>query len=452
MDAPESARSNVDRWRSYVLERGAVEASVTELEGRLLEHIAALRAAGLDTDEAFLVALRRIGVDDAATRDFARVYADELLAGPVEAARDEATASAGRTEFAVMLGCAVAAAVAIRAPSLFGYDWGDASADIYLLNLSLFVLPFLAVYFVWKRRLSTKGVAALAAIYVAGGVFANAYPLAAGGSTEVLTAIHLPIALWLATGVAYVAGEWRSDPRRMEFVRFTGEWLVNYALIALGGGVLVAITSAVFQAIGVDVGTFITLWVLPCGAAGAVIVAAWLVETRPRLAGGMAPMLARVFTPLFALMLVALLVGVIGTRGAVQIEREVLILFDVLLVVVLALVLYALSARDPLAKPGVFDWIQLVLVGCALAVDVYALVNIAGRLAEYGFSANRTAAIGLNLILLANLAWSALLQARFLRSRGGFDAVERWQMRYVPVYALWAAVVVIVFPLVFRFA
>jgi len=53
-------------------------------------------------------------------------------------------------------------------------------------------------------------------------------------------------------------------------------------------------------------------------------------------------------------------------------EREVLILFDLLLVVVLALLLYAFSARDPLAEPGVFDRIQLVLVGCALVVDLVA--------------------------------------------------------------------------------
>jgi hypothetical protein len=208
----------------------------------------------------------------------------------------------------------------------------------------------------------------------------------------------------------------------------------------------------VFEAIGLDISSFIGEWVLPCGAMGAVVVAAWLVGSRRNLVGGMAPMLARVFTPLFALMLVALLVGVISTRGVIDIEREVLILFDVLLVVVLALLLYGISARDHLAPPGLVDWIQLLLVVCALAVDVFALVNIASRLAEYGFSANKTAAIGLNLILLLNLSWSAFLQAGFVRARRGLDAVERWQMRYLPVYALWAAIVVVAFPPLFGFA
>ena len=56
------------------------------------------------------------------------------------------------------------------------------------------------------------------------------------------------------------------------------------------------------------------------------------------------------------------------------------------------------------------------------------------------------AARGENLILLVNLAWSARLYARFLRERGEFAALECWQMMYLPVYAAWAAIVVIVFP------
>jgi hypothetical protein len=393
-----------------------------------------------------------VAARDDASRDFARTHADELWIQPEGSEDHQASARGTTTEFRVMLGCAVAAALAVKAPTLFGYGFNGAEAGLYARNLSFFVLPFLAAYFVWKRALGKSGIVGLAAAFVAGAVFVNVYPFAPGGSTEVLAAIHLPIALWLAVGVAYVAGDWLSDVRRMEYVRFTGEWLVNYALIALGGGVLVAITVGVFEAIGLDVGTLVAEWVLPCGAAGAVIVAAWLVETRRTIVGGMAPMLARVFTPLFAVMLIALLLGVVWTRGIIDVEREVLILFDLLLVVVLALLLYALSARDPLAKPGPLDWIQLLLVACALAVDVVALLNIAARLTEYGFSANRTAALGLNLILLVNLAWSAVLQTGFLRSRRTLQAVERWQMRYLPVYALWAAIVFVTLPLIFAFA
>ena len=135
---------------------------------------------------------------------------------------------------------------------------------------------------------------------------------------------------------------------------------------------LSAITVGVFEAIGLSAEQFVSQWLIPCGAMGAVLVAAWLVDTRTSLVGGFAPMLARVFTPLFAIMLVVLVVAVVWTRGFVDVEREVLILFDVLLAVVLALLLYAMSARDPEADPALFDRIQLILVCAALLVDLFA--------------------------------------------------------------------------------
>ena len=76
-------------------------------------------------------------------------------------------------------------------------------------------------------------------------------------SRIVLTAIHLPIALWLVVGLAYVAGDWRSYRRRMDFIRFTGEWFIYFVLIALGGGVLIAFTVGTFNAIGVDPEAFV---------------------------------------------------------------------------------------------------------------------------------------------------------------------------------------------------
>jgi hypothetical protein len=133
------------------------------------------------------------------------------------------------------------------------------------------------------------------------------------------------------------------------------------------------------------------------------------------------------------------------------VERQVLIGFDLLLALVVGLVLYAASARDPQAPPDFFDGLQLLLVVCALVVDGVALAAIAARISGFGFTPNRVAALGENLILLVNLAWTAWLYARFARGRGAFAALERWQTAYLPVYAIWAAIVVIVFPPVFGY-
>src|SRR6185436_7404741 len=185
---------------------------------------------------------------------------------------------------------------------------------------------------------------------------------------------------------------------------------------------------------------------LPCGAAGAVVIASWLVEAKQSVIDNMAPVLTRLFTPMFAVMLIIFLGTLLWTRRAVEIERNVLIGFDLLLMVVLGLLLYSVSARDPQSPPGAFDVVQIVLVISALLADAVALWAIAGRITEFGFTPNRVAALGENVILLVNLAWSAALYVRFLIGKGQFASLEKWQTAYLPVYALWAAIVVIVFP------
>ena len=184
----------------------------------------------------------------------------------------------------------------------------------------------------------------------------------------------------------------------------------------------------------------------------AIIVSAWLVEAKQSVIENMAPVLTRVFTPLFAVTLLAFLVAVTWTNNGIDVQRDVLILFDLLLVVVLGLLLYAISARDFAAEPGLFDRLQLALVVSALIIDVMVLLAITGRITEWGFTPNKTAALGENVILLTNLAWSAWLFLGFLRGRMPFARLEHWQTRYLIVYAVWAWTVVLVFPLVFDFA
>jgi hypothetical protein len=80
-----------------------------------------------------------------------------------------------------------------------------------------------------------------------------------------------------------------------------------------------------------------------------------------------------------------------------------------------------------------------------------ALSAIAARTAEFGFTPNRVAALGENMILLASLGWSAVLYVSFLRGKGTFASLEKWQTDYLPVFAIWAAIVVILFPPLFGY-
>jgi hypothetical protein len=309
----------------------------------------------------------------------------------------------------------------------------------------------LAVYFLWKRGSDVVSGLWLALPFAAGAVFANVFLFAKRSDTEVLTILHLPIALWMAVGFAYVRGRWFADGGRMNFVRFSGELAIYYVLIALGGFVVILFTFMMFRAIDMNPDWFVAGWLLPCGAAGAVIIGSWLVEAKQSVIENMAPMLTRLFTPMFAVMLIMFLGTLLWTGRGIDVTRDVLIAFDLLLVVVIGLLLYSASARDPQSLPNTFDVVQVVLVVSALLADAVALWAIAARITEFGFTPNRVAALGENVILLVNLAWSAVLYLRFLRGRGSFTSLEKWQTDYLPIYGAWAVVVVILFPPLFRY-
>jgi len=445
----ESVESQIAEWRAYVVNAPGVNGQdVDELEDHLRQQISELNAAGLTADEGFLIAVKRLGDVDSLSREFAREHSDRLWKQLVLAGDDESEGAASGWLEAVVL--AAGAAIAIQVARLAAGFPDDEEPTWFVRDLSLFVLPFLAAYFARRRQLDALQWVLTAVPFALAALVVNLYPYGADSDTEVLVALHLPVVLWFVVAYPYMGGTVRSHERRMDFVRFTGEWFIYYVLIALGGGVLMALTAGILEPTGVDVDR-IAEWVLPSGAAGAVIVAAWLVESKQRVVENMAPVLTMLFTPLFAVMLAcaAVVYAVTGLGGAF--DRELLSTFDALLLVVLGLVLYGMSARDSSSSPNWLDGIQLVAVVSALVLDVIVLGAMIARIGDLGFSPNRTAALGLNLVLLVNLAGAGWLSARFLTRRCSLHRLERWQTAYLPVFALWAATVVVILPLVFAF-
>ena len=445
----DGVESQIAEWRAYVAQAQGVNGrDVDELEAHLRDQIVELDAAGLTADEAFLVGVKRMGDLDTLSREFAREHRGRLWKQLVLRGEDEpARPSSGWFEALVF---ALAAGVAIQVARLAA-QFPDEEPAWLLRNISLFVLPFLAGYFARRRQLDARRWLLTAAPFVLVALVVNLYPYRAGSATELLVALHLPVVLWFAVAYPYMGAMIRSHERRMDYVRFTGEWVIYYVLIALGGGVLVLLTALILEPVGTDLPERVVEWVLPSGAAAAVIVAAWLVEAKQRVVENMAPVLTMLFTPLFAVMLTvaAATYAVSGVAGAF--DRELLTVFDALLVVVLGLVLYAMTAREPSRPAELMDRVQLLAVASALVLDAMVLGAMVARIGDLGLTPNRAAALGLNLVLLVNLARAAWLSMRFLTGRIAFHRLERWQTAYLPIFALWAATVVAVLPPLFAF-
>ncbi len=448
VESPDSLETRIGEWRTAVLRGRAVdEGDADELEGHLREQVADLETAGLTGDEAFLIAVRRLGQVDQLTAEFAREHGDRLWKQLSFAPENDAR----QPSLLVMLGFAVLAAVILQVARVTAESTGG-MFTWFLRDTGLFVLPVLAAYFAFSRRMPWRRVVALAAIVAAFAVAVNLYPFAEGATTDLLVWIHLPIALWFAVGVAYVVGRLRSSARRMDFLRFSGEWAIYYTLIALGGMVLTSLTLLVLTPISPEATDVVGKWIVPSGAAGAVIVAAWLVEAKKSIIENLAPVLTAIFTPLFALMLVVSAIAYTVSGVWRDFDRELLAGFDALLLIVVALVVYGISARDAAKGVGAMDVIRLCAVVAAVILDALVLASMLSRVGEFGFTANRVAALGLNIILIVNLLGTAWLLVRQVAGRAPAVRLERWQTGYLPVFAAWVVFVVIALPPVFGFA
>lgn len=448
---------HIAAWRAFLgRSRTVTPTDVEELEDHLREQVDTFVESGLSIDEAFLVAVRRMGGIDLLTHEFAQEHSERMWKqlvvegdGPSAGLRG----GAGPRSLRTALGLAVAAGIAVKLPSFFGVTLD--TGFFYPLYMSFFVFPFIAAYFAWERKITAKAAGAFVGVFAAAVLIVSLLPFPAADATgvaadaRILTVLHLPVALWFVVGVAYLGGRWMGNERRMDFVRFTGELFIYYVLIALGGWVTIGLGFELFEAIGIDIEPFLEQWVL-CGVVGATLVATWLVEAKQSVIENMAPVLARIFIPILTLVLFAFIVTLVVTGRVTQIERDLLFAMDLVLIVVFGLLLYSISARDSLEPPDLFDGLRLALVGVALLVDALALWSIVARIGEFGFTPNRVAALGLNLVLLGNLAGASWLQWRFVRGAVPMQRLWEWQMRYLYVLAGWTALVALGFPLLFR--
>ncbi|WP_084128709.1 permease prefix domain 1-containing protein [Demequina sp. NBRC 110055] len=442
--------SQIDLWRAHLeAQPGVAPADVDELEDHLRGHIETLFAAGLNDDEAFLVAVKRLGSQRDIAREFARENSRRLWKQLVLG--EDGVSSRGRDGQRASVWAALAFAIVggllMRLPLWLSPAGVDTAYALYLGPL---LLTAVGGYLLWRHRPGVTVSATASVGMIAVAALASVYRPGANDDALVTTALHVPVLAWLLVMLAYAGTRWRETDGLMDSVRFTGEWVIYMVLLGLGGGVLMGIVALACEAAGRDASAFVLEWMLPLGAGGAAVVAAWLVEAKQSVIENMAPVLARVFTPLFAVAFALLLIVVLASGNVAGLSRDLLLVCNVILIIAIGLVLYSLTARDNDGGPTWFDRVQLALVTGALALDAVALVNVLIRIGDGGWTLNRVVILGLNALLLVNLVVTAWLLVRLNRAApGAAHRLERWQTGMLPAYGAWALVVVAVLPAVF---
>ena len=342
-------------------------------------------------------------------------------------------------------------ALAGGALARFPLIWDTINEELfYMRNISFFVLPALAIYFLFRNGVDRQLAAGVALAFLGSAIFINALPNPNSSDTILLACIHLPFFLWTLVGVAFAGNRFRELLPRMDYLKFTGEMAIYTVLILIGGGLLTGLTLALFSVIGLNIENWYMENIAIHGAVAAPVVATYIALQRIATGQRLAPMFAKIFSPLVLITLVVFLIANAIQGKSPFTDRDFLIVFNAMLIGVLAIAVFTISERPSSRSIITSDYIAIALVGVALLVDLIALSAIIFRLTSYGLTPNRLAVLGANMLVFGNLAGMLYFYTQFLKSKVDMQEVENWITRYIPLYTAWTAFIIFVMPFLFN--
>ncbi len=329
----------------------------------------------------------------------------------------------------------VAQLIISQVPTLLGFPFNDQTMLFYGLNLPFLVILFLTLYLAKERKsligyLSFLGILAL---------LMNLQFSMTGtedAQTKLLSLIHLPLLLVVSLAIPTQRGTLQE--RMSRHIRLTGEVLLLTFLLACAVFVVMMLTFVLFEAVGVNVEDRLAPFVITGILTLLPLSARYLLQYKENQMAALTRLLATIFLPVITVVMISFLTALVVGRLPITEDRNLLLVIDVLLALVLMMILYA---TDLLENEHTTAFHRVVLITGALAaigIDTFALIAIGGRFLQYGLSPNRLAVLAENLLLLANLGFlvvTLLRRKSFIRIQGIF----------MGVYALWFLIVVLLF-------
>jgi len=331
-------------------------------------------------------------------------------------------------------------------------DFTEINADyFYPRNIAFVVFPILTAYFAWKHKIQTKNILIVAAAFLVSFIYINLLPDDTNSDTLILACIHLPLFLWTVLGFTFVGDKLNDNQRRIDFLRYNADLVVMTTIILLAGGLLTGITFGLFELIDIKIEEFYFHYIGIWGLAAAPIVGTYLVQTNPQLVNKVSPVIAKVFTPLVLVTLVVYLVALIFTGKNPYNDREFLIIFNALLIGVMAIIFFSIAETSKNADSKIGTILLLGLSIVTVIVNGIALSAIVFRIAEGGITPNRLAVLGGNILILINLLIVTYRLFKAINDKNEIEKVENSIASFLPIYCLWTILVTFIFPVLFNF-
>jgi hypothetical protein len=223
------------------------------------------------------------------------------------------------------------------------------------------------------------------------------------------------------------------------------------ALIVIAAAIMSGITIGLFSLIGFNIEKFYFQNIVLFGLPAAPIVGTYLTQSNPQLVGKVSPVIAKIFSPLVVVMLVIYLIAMVYSGKDPYNDREFLLIFNALLIGVMAIIFFSIAEASKTTKSQVEVWILFLLSAITVIVNGIALSAILFRISEWGITPNRTAVLGGNVLILINLLLVTGQLFRVLSKKASITGVGKFIALYLPIYVLWTIVVTFIFPLLFGF-
>jgi len=352
-----------------------------------------------------------------------------------------------KSELLLVIVFALLAGLVASIPNITGID----NEKFLFRNISFIVFPLLSAYFTWKQKLAFKQYLFTLIAFIIAAVYINLLPANKESSSIMLAFIHLPIFLWTIFGYSFLGEQIKSSQSRISFLRYNGDLLVMSGILLLSTIIFSAITVNLFDLIGINIEIFYFQNIMIWGIAAIPIVATYLIQTNAQLINKVSPIIAKIFTPLVFINLFVYLVAMVYTKKYPYQDRNLLLLFNLLLIGVMALILFSIAEAGKVAKNKFSLIVLFSLSALTIIVNGIALTAIVYRINEFGFSPNRIAVLGGNLLIFINLI--LVSYKLFLTSfkNGSIEEIEETIAGYLPVYAIWSGLITFLIPLLFQF-
>ncbi len=344
----------------------------------------------------------------------------------------------------VVVVASIVAAIIAKLPAILGL----AEEAFYVRNVGFIVFPVLAGYFAWKNKVSRLNISIIGLVFLLCAIFINLLPDVESDVTT-LSCIHLLLLLWAVLGFAFVGSIKSLHEKRLAYLKFNGDLGIMSGLLLIAGGVLSGVTIGLFELLGLKIENFYMSYIGIVALSAIPVIATYLIEKNPHLVGRITPVIARIFSPLVLIMLLVYLVAIIYSEKNPYNDRDFLMIFNALLVGVMAVIFFSVAVDTNVSKKSPQMWILFLLSAVTIIVNGIALSAIVFRISEWGISPNRAAVLGANLLILANLLMVSVQLFKVATGKRDPETVGRAISGFLPVYIIWTAIVTFGFPVIF---